>query len=124
MVAGLTFLCMPFAIPLAHRVRRQTLRLTIVGLTLLSGVVIANGTIFYSSVFLLTQLAPARGFRVLIGSLVGVVGGLIGAVISVNVVALLMSKGLNKSLTWFRYEWAALVLYGVPALIGKMGSSR
>ena len=41
MVAGLTFLCMPFAIPLAHRVRRQTLRLTIVGLTLLSGVVIA-----------------------------------------------------------------------------------
>ena len=81
-------------------------------------------TIFYSSVFLLTQLAPARGFRVLIGSLVGVVGGLIGAVISVNAVALLMSKGLNKSLTWFRYEWAALVLYGVPALIGKMGSSR
>ena len=44
--------------------------------------------------------------------------GFFGAIISVNIWALVMGKLLNKPLSWFRVEYSCLWLYGPPALIG------
>lgn len=43
----------------------------------------------------------------------------IGSMISVNVVAWMMTSVLNRPLSWFRVEYSCLFLYGPAALAGK-----
>ncbi len=50
----------------------------------------------------------------------GTVASLIGAVIGTNVVALIMSKVIGKSLSWYTREWLPLVLYGPPAIASML----
>ena len=45
-------------------------------------------------------------------------GGLVGALAGVNIVAYFMSMVLGKNLSWFSREWLPLVLYGPPAMAG------
>jgi hypothetical protein len=47
-------------------------------------------------------------------------GGLVGAVLGANLVAVVMTMVLGKALTWFSREWLPLVLYGPPAVAGAI----
>ncbi len=47
-----------------------------------------------------------------------VIGAFLGSLIGVNAVAFIMSKVLNRSLSWFRVEYSCLWLYGPAALSG------
>jgi len=46
--------------------------------------------------------------------------GLVGSIISANVVALVMDKVMGKALSWFSREWLPVVLYGPPAVTGAL----
>ncbi len=52
--------------------------------------------------------------------LLAVVGAVVGALISVNLMALFMDKVLNKPLSWFSIEFSCLGLYGPGALAGAL----
>ncbi|KAL7413564.1 hypothetical protein BDY24DRAFT_388928 [Mrakia frigida] len=51
-------------------------------------------------------------------ALAGTVGSVVGALVGVNVVALVMSKVLDRSMSWFSHEFLALALYSPPAFLG------
>jgi hypothetical protein len=44
----------------------------------------------------------------------------VGGVITPNVVALVMTKVLGKGMSWFANEHSAVLLYGVPTLLGPL----
>ena len=54
----------------------------------------------------------------LVRGIVAVSSAFIGAVIGVNVVALIMDKVLGRSLSWFSSVFACILLYGPAALAG------
>lgn len=43
-----------------------------------------------------------------------------GSLIGSNTVALLMKFVLGKPMSWFRSEYSTVVLYGPPAVLGKL----
>jgi hypothetical protein len=49
---------------------------------------------------------------------VAVTAGTAGALAAPNLVAVIMSKVLNKGFSWFSNEYAGFFLYGPPALVG------
>ncbi|EPQ26656.1 uncharacterized protein PFL1_05636 [Pseudozyma flocculosa PF-1] len=49
-------------------------------------------------------------------SVLGTVVSLLAAVVGANAVALLMVHVLGRGMSWFSHEWAAVALYGPPAL--------
>ena len=78
-------------------------------------------TIFVGSLVLVVTTAPtAVRNRVHLVSVVGVLGGFIAAILSANIVALVMTQALGRGMSWFSREWYCLVLYGIPALAGKL----
>ncbi|KAF8521632.1 hypothetical protein BU17DRAFT_45701 [Hysterangium stoloniferum] len=46
--------------------------------------------------------------------------GLVGSIISANVVALVMDKVMGKALSWYSREWFPIVLYGPAAVTGAL----
>ncbi|KAF8625164.1 hypothetical protein AX15_005531 [Amanita polypyramis BW_CC] len=56
-------------------------------------------------------VAQARGVA-------AVLTGFVGGVVVANVVAVVMAKVLGRGMSWFTNEYSALVLYGVPMLLG------
>lgn len=50
---------------------------------------------------------------------VAVVAGIVGTILMPNIVALIMSKVLNKAMSWFKSPLAPLGLYGPSALLGE-----
>ncbi len=93
----------------------------------------STAKIMYSATFLLALVvarvtyadpAPAlkRGTGFVgehIRGVVAVAGAFVGATIGVNVVAFLMSKVFDRSLSWFSSVFACTLLYGPAALAGK-----
>jgi hypothetical protein len=75
-------------------------------------------TFFAISLFLIVALSPTRRIGVYGAALLGIFGGLVGAIVSVNIVALLMTRVLGKAMSWFSIESSALALYGGPAIVG------
>ena len=64
-------------------------------------------------------LKQARGILVdHLRGVIAIVAAFFGAVISVNLVAILMRDVLHKPLSWFSVELSCLALYGPPALAG------
>lgn len=49
-----------------------------------------------------------------------IMAAVFGSIIAPNVVALVMSKGLNKGMSWFSNPFAPIVLYGPPTLLGAL----
>lgn len=87
------------------------------GQRMYNALLLISGSLIYA-------FAPkTAGRRVNIAAAGTVLGGLIGAIMGANIVALLMTKALNKSMSWFAMEWYALVLYGLPALVGTNNST-
>lgn len=54
--------------------------------------------------------------------MVAVIAAASGALIVPNIVALVMSKGLNKGMSWFSSPFAPIVLYAPPTLLGALAS--
>jgi len=75
-------------------------------------------TFFAISLFFMVTASPIRRVGVYGASLLGICGGLVGAVLSVNIVALVMTRVLGKAMSWFSVESSALILYGGPAIVG------
>ena len=50
--------------------------------------------------------------------IVAVISAIVGAVVSANMVALVMKSVLNKPLSWFSNELSSMALYGPAALAG------
>lgn len=57
----------------------------------------------------------AENFR----GILAVVSAIVGALVSVNVVAFIMKVVLNKPLSWFSVELSCIGLYGPAALAGE-----
>lgn len=53
-------------------------------------------------------------------SIVGAFAGLLSALVSSNLVALLMTKVLNRPLTWYSHEWLPIPLYAPPAILANL----
>lgn len=70
------------------------------------------------SIVFIVALSPSRRFGLHLASFLSMVGSLFGAIVAVNIVALIMKHVLHKGMTWFAVEWYALALYGAPALLG------
>ncbi|PWN18255.1 hypothetical protein BCV69DRAFT_288533 [Microstroma glucosiphilum] len=51
-------------------------------------------------------------------SMLGFFASFLGAVLASNVQALIMTKVMNRSLSWFSHEWLPIPLYGPPAIVG------
>ncbi|KIJ43580.1 hypothetical protein M422DRAFT_229023 [Sphaerobolus stellatus SS14] len=49
-----------------------------------------------------------------------ILSGLLGALVSANVVAAIMWKVLDRSLSWYSREWLPIALYGPPAFVGAL----
>jgi hypothetical protein len=80
-------------------------------------------SILVVSALILFGLVPSRiGLRIYSVAAFGVFGGLVGAIVGANVVALIMTRVLHAGLSWFAVKWSPLVLYGVPALVGVLVS--
>lgn len=75
-------------------------------------------TFFAISLFLAATFPARRCIRIYGASLLGIFGGLIGAVVLVNIVAVFMTRVLGKGMSWFAIESSALALYGGPAIVG------
>lgn len=56
----------------------------------------------------------------LVRGLVAVMASTFGTVIMPNLVALIMSKGLNKGMSWFSNPFSPIALYAPPALLGAL----
>jgi len=56
----------------------------------------------------------------LVQGLVAVMASTFGTVIMPNLVALIMSKGLNKGMSWFSNPFSPIALYAPPALLGAL----
>lgn len=80
--------------------------------------------IMYSALFLASlffvRISSQGGWTEWTKGLVAVMAAVAGTVIMPNVVALAMSKGLNKGMSWFTSPFAPLVLYGPPTLLGAL----
>lgn len=81
--------------------------------------------IMYSALFVACLLfvrvsSPSRGRSEWTRGLVAVLAAVAGTVIMPNVVALVMSKGLNKGMSWFTSPFAPLFLYAPPTLLGAL----
>lgn len=50
-----------------------------------------------------------------------VLTGLAGALVVPNVVAFVMANVVGRSMSWFAIEFSAILLYGVPTLLGARG---
>jgi hypothetical protein len=48
-----------------------------------------------------------------------VLGGIVGALVGANGVAVVMDKLLGKGMSWFSREYSPLLLYAPPALFGS-----
>lgn len=79
-----------------------------------------NALLIVSALMLYGLAPPGIGLRVHLVSAFGVFGGLLGAIVGANVVALIMTRVLHTGMSWFAVEWYPLVLYGVPALTGVL----
>ncbi|CAO1626338.1 unnamed protein product [Parajaminaea phylloscopi] len=53
-------------------------------------------------------------------SILGAVGGLIAALASSNLVALVMTKVLDRPLSWYSHEWYPIPLYAPPAILANL----
>ncbi|CAO1635451.1 unnamed protein product [Sympodiomycopsis kandeliae] len=52
--------------------------------------------------------------------IVGTIGGLLAAIAASNAVALVMTRGLDRSLSWFSHEWLPVPLYAPPAIAAML----
>jgi hypothetical protein len=71
---------------------------------------------------LATATVDFRRLGVYAKGIVGVGGALVGSLLASNIVAVVMSKVLGKSMSWFSREWYCLILYTPPALVGVLTS--
>lgn len=81
--------------------------------------------LMYSALFLSCLLfvwvsSPSQGRAERTKGLVAVLAAVAGTIIVPNVVALVMSKGLNKGMSWFSSPFAPLFLYAPPTLLGAL----
>lgn len=53
-------------------------------------------------------------------AMLGTIGSLLFSIITSNIVALIMTKGLGKGMSWFTHEWLPIPLYGPPAILGSL----
>jgi hypothetical protein len=51
-------------------------------------------------------------------SMLGFFASFLGALLASNVQALIMTKVMDRSLSWFTHEWLPIPLYGPPAVVG------
>jgi len=67
------------------------------------------------------RISTARKERAnLVRGLVAVMASTFGTATMPNLVALIMSKGLNKGMSWFSNPFSPIVLYAPPALLGAL----
>ncbi|CED83794.1 Aminopeptidases of the M20 family [Phaffia rhodozyma] len=59
-----------------------------------------------------------RSYKAYAAGIAGCVSSFIGALLGVNIVALLMSKVLDRSMSWYSHELLPLALYAPPAFAG------
>lgn len=75
-------------------------------------------TFFALSLFLMVALSPTRRVGAYGPAFLGIFGGLLGAIASVNIIALFMTRVLGRAMSWYAIESSALALYGGPAIVG------
>lgn len=88
----------------------------------------ATAKIMYSCLFLAVLLFVHFGnkpsgssvWTVQAKGVVAVLTGYVGGLIAPNVVALVMTKVLGKGMSWFANVHSAVLLYGVPTLLGSL----
>ncbi|BGP44460.1 hypothetical protein JCM10450v2_000274 [Rhodotorula kratochvilovae] len=84
----------------------------------------ATATLLYSilaavaAIVVTDRVDWARQKKAYILGTVGVLGGLVSAIVGANLVALLTSVVMSKSMSWFSNEAYPLFLFGPPALLG------
>ncbi|KXN84133.1 hypothetical protein AN958_00403 [Leucoagaricus sp. SymC.cos] len=80
-------------------------------------------TLFAASLLLVRPSSSSKGNEERTGwtrGLVAIIAAVSGIIVVPNVVALAMSKGLNKGMSWFSSPFAPIVLYAPPTLLGAL----
>ncbi|KAF8682072.1 hypothetical protein AX14_004421 [Amanita brunnescens Koide BX004] len=90
-----------------------------------------TGKIMYTALFLATILLVHVGnkklgalgvWRAQAKGVAAVLAGLVGALVVPNLVALVMVNVLGRSMSWFANVFSAILLYGVPTLLGILST--
>jgi hypothetical protein len=79
--------------------------------------------LFTASLLLVRVTGPSKANGERAGwtrGLVAVTAAVAGTVVVPNVVALVMSKVLNKAMSWFSSPFASIILYAPPTLLGAL----
>lgn len=77
-----------------------------------------SATLISTVALLVLNRSEWKSYKAYGAALVGAVGSLLGALIGVNTVALVMSKVLDRSMSWYTHELLPLALYVPPAFAG------